>query len=125
MLSPLFGREFFIKRVYRNNVAMLFFIVRDELFFRGMFSDPVVSRVSNNRQKPSSAFRPDTKVVESLKSSYIRILYNIAGTLVEEVKQVDLHFEWGRGFNKKDDTGGTFYRSTGLKSAMASGRMPL
>jgi hypothetical protein len=47
------------------------------------------------------------------------------GTLVEEAKQVDLHFEWGRGFNKKDDTRGTFYRSTGLGSAMAGGRMPL
>jgi hypothetical protein len=29
------------------------------------------------------------------------------------------------GLNKKDDTGGTFYRSTGIGSAMASGRMPL
>src|SRR6266566_9283594 len=30
-----------------------------------------------------------------------------------------------RGLNKKDDTGRTFYRSTGIGSAMASGRMPL
>jgi hypothetical protein len=37
---------------------------------------------------------------------------------------VDLHFG-DCGLNKKDDTGGTFYRSTGIESAMASGRMPL
>ena len=40
-------------------------------------------------------------------------------------KQVDLHFECGREFNKNDDTGGTFYRSIGIGSAMAGGRMPL
>ncbi len=61
---------------------MLFFIVRDEVFFWGMFFDPVVSRIANNRQKPSSAFRSPTKALKSLKSSYIRILYNISCILI-------------------------------------------
>ena len=82
ILPSLFGREFVIKRVYRNNVSMLFFIVRDELFYRGMLFDSVVSRISNNCQKPSSTFGAPTKAFESLKSSYVRILYNISCILI-------------------------------------------
>src|SRR5271169_3654619 len=47
-----------------------------------MFLDPVVGRISNNRQKPGSAFRAPTEAPESLKSVYVGILYNIAGILI-------------------------------------------